>query len=386
MTKIDNILGAIRDAYGQSNGPIPLHAPVFEGNEKAFLLNTIDSTYVSYVGEYVSRFETQLQQLTGARHAIAVVNGTSALQMALILAGVKPGDVVVTQSLSFAGTTNAISHAGALPAFVDVDRITLGMSASSLGDFFSDQCVLADGECRHRDTGRRIAACVPMHTFGHPCKIDEVVAMCQTWSVAVVEDAAEAVGSTYLGRHCGTFGRLGIFSFNGNKIVTTGGGGAILTDDDKLGQLARHLTTTAKVKHPWKFVHDAVGYNLRLPNINAALGCAQLEQLGKFISFKRELAERYRQCFNGMGVPFVSEPPGSRSIYWLCAILLDDADQRDALLAATNDAGVMTRPIWEPLHTLSMYSQAPRVSLPVTLEIAARLVNLPSGYKGGSHA
>ncbi|MFL9501556.1 LegC family aminotransferase [Rhodopseudomonas palustris] len=386
MVKATDILTAIREVYGTAAGPIPLHAPVFEGNEKAYVQNTIDSTFVSYVGEYVTQFEADLQKLTGTKHAIAMVNGTTALHMALILAGVEPGDLVITQSLSFAGTTNAISHAGAVPAFVDVNGATLGMSPTALLDFLTSGCESGGGVCRHSGSGRRVGACVPMHTFGHPCQIDDIVQICNEWSIPVVEDAAEAVGSTFQGRHCGTFGNLGIFSFNGNKIVTCGGGGAILTNDEETAARGKHLTTTAKVKHRWRFFHDEVGYNLRLPNLNAALGCAQLEQIKKFIDFKRDLAARYRSRFDALGVTSVAEPSNSQSIYWLCAILLDNLSLRDEVLALTNDADVMTRPIWEPLHTLPMYQQAPCGPLSVTMDIASRLVNIPSGYKGRVNA
>lgn len=381
MANPSEIVDVIRDVYGVPAGPIPLHAPVFGGNESAYVQKTIESTFVSSVGEYVSEFEQRLCAVTGATFAIATVNGTTALQIAMLLAGVKPGDMIVSQSLSFVATPNAAAHAGATTAFVDVDRETLGLSPGALAAFLEAQAEKREGGAYHRETGKRIAAVVPMHTFGHPCNMMGILEVAAEWGIPVIEDAAESLGSRYQGRGCGTLGLLGTLSFNGNKIVTTGGGGAILTNDPELARRGKHLTTTAKKPDRWRFMHDEVGYNFRLPNLNAALGVAQLERLDTFIADKRELAAQYRDRFTAMGIEFVSEPANSRSIYWLCAILAKDEAERDAILVATNDAGVMTRPVWEPLHTLPMYADCPRGPLPVTLDIAARLVNIPSGFR-----
>lgn len=374
--------GLIREAYGQPEGFLPLHAPVFEGRERKLVLETIDSTFVSSVGQFVDQFEAMLAEVTGARHAVACVNGTAALQIALTVAGVRPGDMVLTQSLSFAGTANAIAHAGAVPAFVDVDLDTLGLSPKALSDFLENECE-PDGEggYRHRASGRRIGGCVPMHSFGHPVRIEEVCEIGERFGVPIIEDAAESLGSRRGDKGCGSFGRLGILSFNGNKIVTTGGGGAIVTNDPDLAKRAKHLTTTAKVPDRWRFFHDEIGWNFRLPNINAALGCAQLERLADFIEEKRSLAARYAALFEAEGLKFLSEPDGTRSNYWLCAFLASDRQERDAILAATNDAGVMTRPIWEPLHTLPAFKDAPCGPLPTTLFLADRLINIPSGVR-----
>lgn len=382
MGRAPAILQIIRAIYG-GDGLLPLHAPVFAGNESAYVQAALESTIVSSVGAYVDRFEQMLAAYTGARYAIATNTGTAALQTALRVAGVMPGELVITQSLSFVATANAIVHAGALPAFVDIESRTLGLSAAALHAFITEECEQGANGLQHRASGRRVAACVPMHAFGFPGRMDEIVSLCTKWGVTVVEDAAEALGSWRAERHCGTFGRLGILSFNGNKICTTGGGGAILTDDIALAQHARHLTTTAKVPHRWRFEHDEIGYNYRLPNLNAALGCAQLEQLESFLHFKRDLAQRYRAAFEAADVPFLAEPEGTRANYWLCAVLLRNRAERDACLQMTNEAGVSTRPSWEPLHTLPMFAGSPHGSLAVTIDIAARLLNLPSGVRSG---
>lgn len=379
MSRASTIARIVRETYRRPDGFLPLHAPIFEGNESAYVQATIESTFVSSVGEYVSQFETMLQDITGAAHVIATTNGTTALHMSLLLAGVERDDLVITQALSFVATANSIAHAGAIPAFVDVDADSLGMSPSALEAFLSSECEKSSTGCTHRASGRRVAACVPMHSFGLPARIEEIAALCKAWQIPLIEDAAEALGSRVGSAHCGTFGMLGTLSFNGNKVCTTGGGGAIMTNDPSLAKRAKHLTTTAKVPHRWRFEHDEVGFNFRLPNLNAALGCAQLEQLDTFIAFKRGLAERYRESFERADIPFVAERPGTLSNYWLCAILLKDRAERDECLDATNEAGVMTRPIWEPLHTLPMFSSAPRGPLDVTANIADRLINIPSG-------
>ncbi len=358
---------------------IPLHAPVFQGKEKEYVLDTIDSTFVSSVGEYVTRFEQMLCEITGAKYAIACANGTSALQVALHLAGVRPQEVVITQSLSFVATANAIHHCGAEPVFLDVDTDTLGLCPKAVRRFLEEHCEIKNNTCYHKATQKRIAACVPMHSFGHPCKIEEICEICAKWHIPVVEDAAEALGSYSASRHCGTFGKFGILSFNGNKIVTTGGGGAILTNDDELGPLAKHITTTAKIPHAWKFYHDMPAWNFRMPNLNAALGCAQLEQLPHFLKIKRQRAEAYAQLFQDSNFKFVAEPNQTQSNYWLCAILAKDIQQRDAFLEASNAQDIMTRPAWELLHTLPMYNYCLQDELVVSKHFFERLINIPSG-------
>lgn len=381
MTGFASLLAGIRSLHRRPEGFLPLHAPIFDGNERAYVLDTIDSTFVSSVGAYVNRFERMLESATGARRAVACANGTAALQVALHLAGVRPGDVVLTQALSFVATANAVAHCGAEPVFLDVDRETLGLAPEAVRAFLETHCRRNGATCRLKEDGRRVAACVPMHTFGLPCRADSLRDLCDEWGIPLVEDAAEALGSRRGGRHCGTFGLLGTLSFNGNKIVTTGGGGAILTNDEELGARAKHLTTTGKQPHAWRFFHDDVAWNYRMPNLNAALGCAQLERLDAFVEEKRRIAEGYAALFAGTPWEFVREPPDTRSMYWLCAVLLRDRAERDAFLEASNAAGVMTRPVWEPLHTLPMYMHCHRDELTTTQWVADRLVNLPSGVR-----
>ena len=373
----DALIRFVREQYGTDDF-IPLHAPVFPGREREYVLQTIDSTFVSSVGTFVDRFERDMETYTGAQRAVATVNGTAALHAALLLAGVKPGELVVTQSLTFVATCNAIAYCHAEPVFVDVDRDTLGLSPSALEAWLDASARLdADGMCRLKQDGRLVRACLPMHTFGHPVHLDRLVDVCRRWNLALVEDAAESLGSLYHGKHTGTFGLLGTLSFNGNKILTTGGGGMILADA-ALGARAKHLTTTAKKPHPYEFVHDEVGYNYRLPNLNAALGCAQLEQLDRFVESKRALAERYGAHLAGSGLEFVREPSGCRSNYWLNAVVCDSREQRDALLKATNDEGVMTRPIWQLMTHLPIYENCLRGDLATAEWLEARVVNLPS--------
>lgn len=360
---------------------ISLHEPVFAGNEKAYVAETIDSTFVSSVGEFVNRFESMLCTATGAGYAVATVNGTCALHAALVIAGVRAGDLVMTQSLTFVATANAIAYTGAEPLFMDIDDDTIGLSPSKMRSFLEKNTMTKNGECIHKASGRKISACVPMHTFGHPCRIDEIVRTCSDYSVAVVEDAAEALGSSFREKKAGTFGKSGILSFNGNKIVTCGGGGAIITDDENIAVLARHITTTAKKPHRYEFFHDMTGFNYRLPNLNAALGCAQLEQLESFIENKRYTADIYREFFRNSGISFVSEPEYSKSNYWLCSVLFRDRNARNTFLDETHDSGIMARPVWEPMHTLPMYRNCPADNLDITENIAARLVNLPSGVR-----
>lgn len=372
-----SLIQFVREQY-RTKDFIPLHAPVFGGHERDYVLETIESTFVSSVGAFVDRFERDMAAYTGSPRAIATVNGTAALHTALLLAGVKPGELVVTQALTFVATCNAIAYCGAQPVFVDVDRHTLGLSPKALEVWLDENAqVDSEGLCRLKANGQVIRACLPMHTFGHPVELDDLVTLCERWGLVLVEDAAESLGSFYKGRHTGCFGRLGTLSFNGNKIITTGGGGMVLTNED-MGTRAKHLTTTAKQPHPYEYVHDEVGYNYRLPNLNAALGCAQLEQLEGFVSAKRELASRYEQLLEGSDLQFVREPDGCRSNYWLNAVFCENHEHRDALLKATNDKGVMTRPIWHLMNHLPIYAHCLHGDLTNSEWLADRVVNLPS--------
>ncbi|UPK25080.1 LegC family aminotransferase [Bradyrhizobium sp. 195] len=375
------IVDAVRHAVGTPNGILGLHEPVFAGNEVAYLEECIKSTFVSSVGPFVDRFERMLEEVTGARRAVAVVNGTAALHACFRLAGVEPGEEVISPALTFIATTNAIAYCGAVPHFVDSSLVTLGMDARALTTRLEAIAERTPKGTINRETGRRIAAITPMHTFGHPVELDEITAIGREWGIPLVEDAAESLGSTYKGHAVGSQARLAALSFNGNKIVTTGGGGAILTNDEELGRRAKHLTTTAKLPHKWAFVHDEIGFNYRLPNLNAALGCAQLEQLEGFLASKRKLAAAYQRAFADIpGVRFSSEPKDTTSNYWLNAILLDEAhaDRRDDLLAALNDAGFGARPAWTLMHKLPMFAQNPRGDLSTAESIECRLINLPS--------
>lgn len=442
------IIDFIRTLYPDRDF-IPLHEPHFGGNEKKYLLDCVDSTFVSSVGKYVDRFEEMIRDFTGAKYAIATVNGTAALHIALLLAGVQRGDLVITQPLTFIATCNAISYCGAEPVFVDIDRKTLGLSADALEEWLQANAILAevngslqcfflprmDTNERARiltnlnsqesevegvgllatDTApsgklgahktfsqpsnqsfvpirdlsfvtirglKRISACVPMHTFGHPCQIDRIVEICTRYHIPVVEDSAESIGSYYKGQHTGTFGKFGILSFNGNKTITTGGGGMILTDDEELGKLAKHITTTAKKPHPWNFEHDMIGYNYRLPNINAALGCSQMEMLPEILIKKRETARCYQEFFSQFDdVEFISEPEDCISNYWLNVILLKDQEARDEFLKHTNSNKVMTRPAWILMHQLEMFKHSIRDRLNVSQDTADRLVNIPSSVR-----
>jgi perosamine synthetase len=373
------ILHAIESVVGA--GPVALHEPRFRGNEWAYLKECLDSTFVSSIGKNVERFEDELAEFTGAKSVVAVVNGTAALHVALLLAGVKAGDEVLVPALTFIATANAVAYCQATPHFVDSEELSLGMNAQALREHLADTTEMRNGNCINRITGRVIRALVPMHTFGHPVEIEALLALAHDFRLQLIEDAAESLGSSVGGRHTGTFGLMGTLSFNGNKTITTGGGGAILTNDVELGKRAKHLTTTAKLPHRWDFVHDEVGFNYRLPNLNAALGCAQLEQLPGFLVDKRRLFDHYQLAFaNINGVHLVSEPSGCRSNYWLQTLLLDEslASQRDAVLAATNDAGLMTRPAWTLMHHMPMYKKAPRAALPVAESLERRLINIPS--------
>ncbi len=430
--KYKHIIDFVRSLY-PNKGFIPLHEPYFGGNEKKYLNECIDSTFVSSVGKFVDRFEEMIKEHTGAKYAIATVNGTSALHVALKLAGVQQDDLVITQPLTFVATCNAISYCGADSIFVDIDRDTLGMSPVALETWLTENTMVQNGVCfyyPHKDasengmkskskeqsqdeqilshfredylrwakrmpfasdaekplTGvnglRRISACVPMHSFGHPCKIDEIIEVCNKYHIPVVEDSAESLGSYYKEQHTGTFGKLGILSFNGNKTITTGGGGMILTNDDELGPLAKHITTTAKKPHPWKFEHDMIAYNYRMPNVNAALGCAQMERLDDVLKNKRDTARQYREFFEKMSeVEYIAEPDHSRSNYWLNAILLENYKERELFLKETNENKVMTRPAWILMNELTMFKDSVAGDLSVAREIADRLVNTPSSRR-----
>jgi len=374
---IDDLIELVREMY-PGDEFIPLHRPVFGGSERADLVACIDSNFVSSVGEKVTEMERRLAEFAGLAHGVAVVNGTNALQVALRLVGVERDCEVITQSMTFVATCNAMAYLGAQPVFVDVDRATLGLSPDALRSFLDEFGERRDDGCYNRSTGRRIAACQPMHTFGHPARIDEIAEICADWGIALVEDAAESLGSYYKGKHTGSFGRVGVFSFNGNKIVTTGGGGMIVTDDPALAAQAKHLTTTAKVDHPFEYVHDQLGYNFRMPNLNATLGCAQMEQLPGFLTVKRQIAERYAEFCAEHGLEFVHEPEHARSNYWLNAIILKDRAERDNFLKTTNDQGIMTRPIWRLMNELPMYADCQHDGLEVSKWLEERVVNLPS--------
>jgi len=357
---------------------IPLHEPRFIGNEKKYLNDCIDSTFVSSVGQYVDRFEKDFAKIVGSKYAVATVNGTSALHTSLILAGVKKDDEVITQPITFVATCNAISYIGAKPVFVDVDLDTMGLSPQALKNFLEVNCETIDNKCINKTTSRQVKACVPMHTFGHPCKIDEIKEICNAWHIELVEDAAESLGSYYKGGHTGTFGKVGAFSFNGNKIVTSGGGGAIVTDDENLAKRAKHITTTAKIPHTYEYVHDEAAYNYRLPNLNAALLVAQLEQLDKFLISKRDLADKYKEFFANRNIKFVEEPKNAKSNYWLQTIIFDDVGQRDEFLEFSNKNGVMTRPIWRLMNELDMYRNCQKANLENAKFLEQRVVNIPS--------
>jgi len=377
----EEIVSFIKSLY-PGEDPVPLHAPRFIGNEKKYLIDCIDTTYVSYVGRYVSLFEEHIKKFTGAQYAIAVINGTEALHLALLLAGVKAGDEVLTQALTFVATANAISYCQAHPVFIDVERKTIGLDPEKLLLFLDKNGIIQkDGYCYNRITGRKISACVPMHTFGHPVKIDRIIKICREYHLPVIEDSAEALGSYYKGKHVGTFGDLGILSFNGNKLVTAGGGGMIITNNEAMARQAKHLTTTAKIPHPWEFIHDQVGYNFRMPNINAAVGCAQMENLSQILENKRQTAMLYKEFFNHLHVSFISEPDDAHSNYWLNGIIMKDRKKRDEVLTHTNNQGIQTRPVWRLLNGLPMYWDSHADSLEVSQWLADRIVNIPSSVR-----
>ncbi|ENM5927019.1 LegC family aminotransferase [Vibrio mimicus] len=375
--KAPRLVEFVRDQY-QTQEFIPLHAPTFTGNEKAYVMETIDSTFVSSVGKFVDEFERKMEAFTGSARAVATVNGTAALHAALYMAGVERGDLVITQALTFVATCNALYHMGAEPIFVDVSPVSLGLCPKAVNAFLEENAEVTETGCIHKQTGRRIKAVVPMHTFGHPVELDELLAVCLKWNITLVEDAAESLGSFYKGKHTGTLGEFGAVSFNGNKIITTGGGGMVLCGTEEAGRRTKHVTTTAKVPHPYEFFHDEPGFNYRMPNLNAALGCAQMEVLERYLAQKRQLAHEYQAFFAGSDVTFVVEPEYAQSNYWLNAIICADAQQRNELLEQTNAAGVMTRPIWQLMHRLPMFEQALRGDLTHSEFIEAHLINLPS--------
>lgn len=374
---VRSIISHIRSTY-RTEGFIPLHAPVFQGKEKEYLLDTINSTFVSSVGSYVDTFEEKMQALTQTPKAVAVVNGTAALQVSLQLAGVQPGEEVLTQALTFVATANTIAYNNAHPVFLDVDRDTMGLSPKALSGFLEEHADEQETGIYNKITGRRIAACLPMHTFGLMCRIEEIAAICAKWNIPLVEDAAEALGSSYRGKPAGSFGSLATFSFNGNKIVTCGGGGAIVSQDIDLGIRGKYLTTTAKVPHAWEYVHDQLGYNYRMPNLNAALACAQLEQLDIFLRQKRKLFEQYKVFFAGSTWELKQPLPNTESNHWLMALEMSDRKERDDFLQATNSAGVMTRPIWQLMYKLPMYKDCQRDKQENAEYLEDRIVNIPS--------
>ena len=377
----ENTIVFIQNAYNTKEF-LPLHEPVFFGNEKKYLNECIDSTFVSSVGKFVDQFEEMVAEFTGAKYAIATVNGTAALHIALLLSGTDENSEVITQPLTFIATCNAIAYCHAAPVFVDVDRDTMGMSPQSLKTFLENETFQKEGVCYNKTTGKKITAVVPMHTFGHPCKIDEIADICKQYNITLVEDAAESLGSTYKGQHTGTFGKIAAFSFNGNKTITTGGGGMIITDDEALAKKAKHLTTTAKVPHPYEYIHDEIGYNYRLPNLNAALGCAQMEILSVILEKKRELASAYMMFFEKEKMDFVCELKDAKVNYWLNALVLKDKAQRDVFLKETNESGIMTRPVWALMNRLEMFKDCQTTDLSNAEWLAERVVNIPSGVRG----
>jgi aminotransferase in exopolysaccharide biosynthesis len=380
MSNYSDVIGFIKNQF-ENKALIPLHEPRFLGNEKKYVADTIDSTFVSSVGAYVDKFEVMMSSISGTNKSIAVVNGTSALQVALRLAGVNAGDEVITQALTFIATVNAIIYNGAAPIFIDVDIDTMGLSPNAVEAFLEEFGEMREGICYNKKTNKKIAACMPMHTFGFPVHLDELLKVCNIWNIPLVEDAAEAIGSEYHSKPIGSFGKLGVFSFNGNKIVTSGGGGAIVTNDVELGIKAKHLTTTAKVPHPYEYVHDEIGYNFRMPNLNAALACAQLEQLPSFIDSKRTLAQEYNSFFRSKGINFRTELPQTKANYWLMCVELENKFEREVFLKETNENGVMTRPIWQLIFKSPLYSGFQKDAQINAMYLEDRIVNIPSSVR-----
>ena len=373
-----DFISFVRDLYS-TESYIPLHAPQFNGNEKKYIESTIDSTFVSSVGEFVNKFEQLVQEFTGIKYAIATVNGTAAMHIALKLSGVERETEVITQSLTFVATCNAIRYCGAIPVLIDVEKSTLGMSPQNLQDFLDEYCeVREDGFCWNHSSNRRISACLPMHTFGHPVQIEEIERICSLFNINLIEDAAESLGSFYKGRHTGSFGKISAVSFNGNKIITSGGGGMILTNDDELAHKAKHITTTAKIPSLLSFDHDQVGYNYRMPNLNAALGVAQMESLSEYLKSKRDIAIKYQNWGRDNEVIFISEHADCSSNYWLNCVVTENEKNRDLMLKVTNESNIMTRPIWKPMHKLPMYQNCQKTDLSNTEWLYSRIVNVPS--------
>ncbi len=382
----DTILSVLKEVLHKGDQPAALHEPLFEGREREYVNDCLDSGFVSSIGSYVNQFEEDLTRYTGAKFAAAVVNGTSALQICLRLAGVQQGDEVFIPALTFVATANAVCYCGAVPHLADSEMISLGVDADKLDDYLQETAEIRDDICYNKRTQRPIRALVVMHTFGHPAKLDHILRVCEAYKLNLIEDAAESLGSYYQNTHTGNFGQLAALSFNGNKIVTTGGGGAILTDDEEIYREVKHLTTTAKLPHRWAFVHDEVGFNFRMPNLNAALGCAQLEQIEKFLRLKRALAEEYRQAFADIpGIRFVTEPSYAKSNYWLNTLLLseENAPLRDFILEETNRRGIQTRPAWTCMHRLPMFANCPRMDLSTAESLERRIINIPSSAKFG---
>jgi perosamine synthetase len=380
MSNCSDVIGFIKNQF-DNKAFIPLHEPRFLGNEKKYVADTIDSTFVSSVGAYVDKFELMMSSISGTNKSIAVVNGTSALQVALRLAGVNAGDEVITQALTFIATINAIIYNGASPIFIDVDIDTMGLSPNAVEAFLEEFGEMREGICYNKKSNKKIAACMPMHTFGFPVHLNELLKVCKKWNISLVEDAAEAIGSEYHSKPIGSFGKLGVFSFNGNKIVTSGGGGCIVTNDVELGVKAKHLTTTAKVPHPYEYVHDEIGYNYRMPNLNAALACAQLEQLPKFIESKRILAQEYDSFFKSNGINFRTELPQTKANYWLMCVELENKKERESFLKETNENGVMTRPIWQLIFKSPLYSEFQKDEQVNAMYLEDRIVNIPSSVR-----
>lgn len=381
MINYKNTIDFIKSVYGNQEFT-PLAVPVFVGNEKKYLNECIDTTFVSSVGKFVDRFEEDMAKYTGARKAVVCVSGTNALHMSLMLVGVERNDEVLTQALTFIATCNALSYLGAHPVFIDVDRATMGLSPDALKEWLVTNVEIRNGECFNKNTGRRIKACVPMHTFGHPVRIEEISVLCEEYHIELVEDAAESIGSTYKGKHTGTFGKVSAISFNGNKTITTGGGGMMLFQDEELGKLAKHITTQAKVSHRWEFRHDYIGYNYRMPNINAAIGCAQLENLDRYIASKRKVAAEYEAYFKNVpDIEFFVDSKDTFSNYWLNAVILKDKKAQLEFLEQTNDNGVMTRPVWELMNRLPMFEICENDGLENTIWFADRVVNIPSSVR-----
>jgi len=374
------IIEFIKELYKGKN-PVHLHEPVFCGNEKKYVNDCIDTTYVSSIGKYVDLFEEMVADYTKSAKAVVCVNGTNALYLALRLIGVGQNDEIITQPLTFIATVNAIVYGNSIPVFIDVDKDTMGLSPEKMKEWLSENAEVKGNVCLNKKTQRRIKACVPMHTFGHPVHLEELIGVCQEYHIELIEDAAESLGSFYKGRHTGTFGKIGVLSFNGNKVVTAGGGGMMLFNDKKLAEEAKHLTTQAKIPHRWEFIHDQIGYNYRMPNINAALGCAQMEQLPNFLENKRELSQKYYEFFRNKGIDFFVEPSHCSSNYWLNAILCKNREEQKKLLTDTNDNGVMTRPVWQLMHQLPMFREYQHGDLSNAEWFAERVINLPSGVR-----